>query len=173
MRSEFAPLLRGPVTVTIHGQHFSLPFRPAAEWAAGLERLDYLVTHLADQETRDAVVDIRLMGAPVREELSREGLRILEEQGGRKWWEVARLIATSMDTRILGKLVLAGVDPWQRSVGEWAAAVYAVCVEGQNQQGLDRFEFTLSIPPPGFEDRWDDEVDLDAIEAEYAALSRK
>lgn len=175
MRSDLASIARRPVKVTIGGREFQLPYRPAAEWVTGLDRLEFLVTHLADQDTRDAIVDMRLEDARVRDELKAESLRILEEQGGRAWWEVGRLLATSVgDTETLGQLVLAGADPWQRSVAEWAAAVYALCMKGQDTKGRMRFEVTLAMPPPGYEDKWDDGNDVAALSQAYArALGKK
>lgn len=168
MPSEFAVLQRAPVRVRVGGCEFELPYRPAAEWAAGLDRLDFLVSHLADEETRSAIVDLRLKNPSVREDLKNESLRILAEQGGRAWWEVGRLVATSTSTEVLGRLVLAGVDPWARSVGEWAAAVFALCVKGQDEKGRMKFEFSLSLPPPGYEEQWDDGNDVASLQAAYA-----
>lgn len=168
MASSFAVLTRAPVRVRVGGEEFELPYRPAAEWAAALERLDFLVTSLADDDVRDRIVGLRLAHVRVRDELRDEALRILEEQGGRKWWEVGRLLSTSVDTEVLGHLVLAGVDPWKRSVGEWCAAVYALCLKNQDEKGRMKFEFQLSLPPPGYEEQWDDGNDVASLQAAYA-----
>lgn len=146
-----------------------LPWRPAAEWVSHLDHLHVLAARLADQEGRNTLARTIARNPAAAEELKDESLRILTEATGRKWWESGRLLATSADTEVLGRLVLAGVDPWQRSAGEWAAAVYALCLKDQDQKGRDKFEFTLSLPPPGYEEQWDDGLpDLDELAAQYA-----
>lgn len=171
MPNEFAALLRAPVRVRVGGRELVLPYRPAAAWAAGLDRLHLLVAELAEPDDRDLLADL-VMGNPrTVEELKAESLRILAEQGGHRWWEVGRLMATSTAPEILGRLVLAGVDPWQRSLGEWCAAVYAVCLKGQDEKGRMKFEFSLSIPPPGYEAQWDDGNDVAAWTQATAQIS--
>lgn len=174
MANEFAPLLRDPVTVTVAGTEVLLPYRPAAAWAGALQSLHTLAAQLADEKDRDLLADLVMDHPRAVDDLREESLRVLGEQGGRAWWEVGRLLATSASTEILGRLVLAGVDPWQRSVGEWCAAVYAVCLKDQDQKGRTRFEFSLSLPPPGYEDQWDDGNDVAALTRAYAsALGKK
>lgn len=171
MPSEFALLARAPVPVTIGGREFQLPYRPAAEWAAGMERLDFLVAHLADVDVRDALVDLRIGQPSVRGELRTESLRILGEQTGRKWWEAGRLLTTSASPEVLGHLTLAGVDPWTVSVGQWCAAVYALCTKHADEKGRMKFDFQLAVPPPGYEDEWDDGADdSEQIAAAVAGL---
>jgi hypothetical protein len=169
MTSDFAPLLRSPLTVRISGQELQVPYQPAAVWAQGLDRLEFLVSLLADSETRDRIIDLRINDSRVRGDLERESLRILGEQTGMRWWEAGRLISTSVSPEVLGHLTLAGVDPWSVSVGQWCAAVYAVCTKDTDREGRTKFDFLLSIPPPGYEDQWDDGFDLEAAEAAYLA----
>lgn len=174
MPSDFAPLSRGPVTVTVAGTRILLPYRPAAVWATGLDRLGSLAAHLAEPEDRERLADLLLEHPQAAADLKLESLRILGEMGGRKWWEVGRLISTSVSTEVLGRMVLAGADAWSRSVGEWVAAVYALCVKGQDEKGRLRFDFSLSLPPPGYEDEWDDdEVDPEAAMAAIAQMTGK
>lgn len=156
MPSDLSLILREPVDVTVAGTRFTLPYRPAAVWAKGLERVSFLAAVLAGEEDRAQLVDMAVDNPAILRELERESLRILAEAAGRPWWEVARLIATSAAGETLGRLVLAGVDPWQRSVGEWCAATYALCVKGADEKERVRFDFSLSLPPPGYEDEWDD-----------------
>lgn len=159
MRSEYALLTRRPVTVTVSGTSVPIPYRPAAVWVEGVGRLNHLAVVLADQEEREALVDLVMDNPGALAEVKAESLRVLEEATQRNWWEAGRLVSTSLDSEVLGRLVLAGVDPWQRSIGEWVAAVYALCTKGQDEKGRIRFDFMLAIPPAGWEDRWDDEGD--------------
>lgn len=164
MPSDFAPLARDPITVTVAGVRYGIPYRPAAEWAAATERLTVLAAALMVPEDRDALADAVMDHPQAVDDLRHESLRILGEVAGRPWWEAGRLISTSLQPEVLGRLVLAGADAWQRSLGEWCAAVYAVCVKGQDEKGRVRFDFMLSIPPPGYESAWDDGGGSDPME---------
>jgi hypothetical protein len=169
MASEYSVLSRGPLTVTVAGTRVQLPYRPAAEWALSMARVNTLVGELADAEGREVLADLLLDRPEAVDDLLQESLRILAEATGRKWWEAGRLLNTSTSPAVLGRLVLSGVDAYQRSVGEWCAAVYALCVKGQDEMGRLKFDFSLSIPPPGYEDEWDDGYDVgeaaDAVKA--------
>jgi len=154
--SEFLPLHRDPLTVTLAGTQFTVPYRPAAVWTQAMVQPQTLAAALADQEERDEMADLLLDYPQAVDELRQESLRILSEATGWKWWEGGRLLNTSVQSEVLGRLVLANVDPWARSVSEWCAAVYALCVKGQDEKGRIKFDFSLSVPPPGYEDEWDD-----------------
>lgn len=170
MPGEFRPLSREPLTITVAGTRFSVPYRPAAVWANHLDRLYVLAGRMTDEDDRDALADLLISCPQAVDDLKRESLRILAEQSGRPWWEGAKLINTSTDPEILGRMVLSGVDAWQRSVGEWCSAVYALCVKGQDDKGRLKFDFSLSLPPPGFEDEWDDGEDPAMVEAQLAQM---
>ena len=169
MPSDASILARTPLTVTVTGTSVTVPYRTAAEWARGLEHLGSLAAVLADPQEREVLVDLLVDDAQAVVDLRAESLRILGDATGRKWWEGARLLSTSTSPEVLGRLVLAGVDAHTRSVGEWCAAVYALCVKGQDEKGRLKFDFSLSIPPPGWEDEWDDGYDVgsaaDAVKA--------
>lgn len=174
MPSDFAILARDPVTVTISGTEVVLPYQPAGAWIKALEHPGWMAALLADHEGRDLIADLLIDHPRARTDVREESLRILSEACGRRWWEAARLIATSATPEVLGRLVLAGVDPWSRSVGEWCAAVYAMCVKGQDEKGRIRFEFSLAVPPRGYEDEWDDSGDdADATLASVQAMMGK
>lgn len=157
MGSESAALSRSPLPVNLGGHIVSLPWRPAAVWATS--NLAVLAAQLAEPADRDRIAEWLLKEPDVAEAIQQESLRILGQQTGRKWWEGARLLATSTGPEILGHLTLAGVDPWAVSVGQWCAATYALCTKDANERGRLRFDFSLSIPPRGYEDEWDDGAD--------------
>ena len=174
MPSEYGPLLRDPLTVTVAGVRFLLPYRPAAVWTTAMACPEALASLLAEPADRDRMADLVLEHARGREDLKRESLRLLSEVTGRKWWEAARLLNTSVSPETLGRLVLSGVDAWSRSAGEWCAAVDALHVKGQDEKGRLRFDFSLSIPPPDYEDEWDDDgVDPEAAMAAIAQMTGK
>ena len=173
MPNEFLPLFREPVAVTVSGVRLLLPYRPAAAWAQGLGRVESLAAVLASPEQRETLAGLLIERPAATAELRAESLRILGEATGRKWWEGARLLATSVAPEVLGRLVLAGVDAHARSVGEWCAAVYALCTKTADEKGRLRFDFSLSIPPAGYEDEWDDGDDPAEVMASLGKLTGK
>lgn len=172
MASEFSALSRDPFPVTLAGVTFLIPWRPAAEWALLSQRMDLLAVRLADPADRDEMAQLAIASRDTAEEVTRESFRILGEQTGQSfWWAGARLIATSGSPETLGRLTLAGVDPWRVSVGQWCSATYALCTQNADEKSRLRFDFQLSIPPQGFEDEWDDDGDdADQIAAAVAGM---
>jgi len=174
MPSDFAAFLREPLSITVAGVRFRIPYRPAGAWAIGLHRLNVLAALLADDADRERIGDLVLEYPQAVDDLRRESCRILGESAGRKWWEAARLLSASAGPEVLGRLVLSGVDPWSRSLGEWCAATYALCVKGHDEKGRLKFDFSLGIPPAEFEDEWDDGADDPAaIMASLAEMTGK
>lgn len=159
MTSDRTLISRAPVAITVAGTRILLPYRPAADWAVVIESVSALAGTLAEPADRERLADLLMEHPDAATDMRAESLRILAEQSGWKWWEAGRLIATSLGREILGRLTLAGLDPHQRSLGEWCAATYALCTKGQDEKGRIRFDFHLSLPPPGYHDEWDDEGD--------------
>lgn len=159
MPGDFAAFHRDPMAITVAGSRFWIPYRTAGAWAVALNQLHILAAMLADDADRERIGDLVLEYPQAVDDLRRESCRILGEASGRKWWEAARLLSTSSGTEVLGRLILSGVDPWNRSLGEWCAATYALCVKGQDDKGRLKFDFSLGIPPAEFEDEWDDGAD--------------
>lgn len=169
MPSEASLLSHRPMSAVVAGARIPLPWRPAAVWCEGVGHIGTLLSELADPDVRDILADLITDHPQAVDELRRESFRLLEEATGRRWWESARLLATAASPQVLGRLVLAGVDPWSRTVGEYVAATYSLCIKGSDEKSRMRFELSLSMPPAGYEDAWDD--DGDDAEATMAAVS--
>lgn len=152
-------LSRAPAGATVAGVYFALAWAPAAVWMRGLDSRRTVVTELATPEQREVLADLILSDESAVADLRSESRRLLEEATGRKWWEAAKLINTARSGEALGRMVLAGVDPWARSVGEWCAAVYALAAKGRDAKDRLKLDFELALPPPGEEDAWDDDGD--------------
>lgn len=159
--SDFPLISRAPVRVCVGGRDLLLPYRPAAEWMAATRRLPGLVSQLATPEQREVLITLVMDQPGAAADLPREGRRILGEATGRKWYQALRLINTAADPEALGRLLLAGLDPWERTIGEWCAATYALAVKGADEKQRGRLDFRLALPPRGFEDEWDDDGGLD------------
>jgi len=165
-------LARAGTRVRVGGRALEIPYRPAAEWVMALDRLPVLVHQLASPEVREVLARMVFDRHPrAVQDMEAESRRILAEATGRPWWEAGRLLNTSSSPDVLGRMILKGADPWLRTVGEWCAATYALCVDGASEEARLRFDFQLSIPPAGEEDQWDDGVDPAAAMAQIAAMT--
>lgn len=163
---------RDPALVTLAGRDFLLPYRPAAEWVQPARRLATLVPLLATPADRDEMVDLLMSDPRAAGDMLTEGRRIIREFTGRPWYSAQKLINTSVQPEALGRLVLAGVDPWQRTIGEWCAAVYALYVKGTDDKARTKLDFSLAVPPPGEDGEWDDEGnDAEATMAAVQAMT--
>jgi hypothetical protein len=168
MPDVLAPLARGPVPIQIGGQAFALAWRPAAEWTTVRTEMD--VIRLLPEEDQDLLGRMILDGVVDLRSLTDAAHTVLETVTGRRWWEGIRLLMMSVQPETLGHLALAGVDPWQRSAYEWCAATYALHTRNADEKNRMRFDFQLSIPPPGYEDAWDtDGDDPEAVQTALAA----
>lgn len=159
--NSLALISRSLVRVTIGGRDFLLPYRCAAEWIQATQRSTALVARLATPEQREELLDLVMDHPDGARDMTLEGKRILGEATGRPGYQAQKLIAASLGTETLGRLVLAGVDPWQRTIGEWCAALYALYVKGADTKERNKLDFSLALPPPGAEDEWDDGANSD------------
>lgn len=152
MRRDLSPLARGPVPVEIGGRAFDLAWRPAAEWTTVRAEMD--VVRFLEDADRVTIGRMVVDGQVTSDNVVSAVHKVLEAVTGRRWWEGHQLLLMSVQPEALGHLTLAGVDPWQRSAYEWCAATYALYTRNSDEQGRLRFDFQLSLPPPGYEDAW-------------------
>jgi hypothetical protein len=138
----------------IGGQAFDLAWRPAAEWTSVRVEMD-VIRFLSDAD-RDTVGRMIIDGIVTPDNVVSAAHTVLETVTGRRWWEGQQLLRMSTQPELLGRLTLAGVDPWQRSAYEWCAATYALCTQNASEQDRMRFDFQLGLPPKGYEDAWGD-----------------
>lgn len=166
-----ARITRAPVRLTVAGVPVCVPYAPAGAWLVPMGDPFTVALAMADERSRDAVLDVMIERGGVRPELRAVSLELLARASGRDfWWEAVRLAYLGAGD-LLGELTLRGVDPWSVSLGQWCAAVYTACTREAKLEDRLKFDAQLGFPPPGFEDEWDDEVDLDATEAAMAGIA--
>ncbi|WP_326811625.1 hypothetical protein [Streptomyces scopuliridis] len=165
MTDPYAAISRTPVAITVAGHPVTIPYRPAADWLTALadSRPSLTLMRLADEPSRTWLIDQLAAGTLPLETAVQGSYDTLAAVGGRAWWETYRLGVLSTDTITLGHLVLAGVDPAARTLGEWCAAVYTLLTRNAKEQDVFKFDAQLAAPPPGFEDEWDDDQDFAAM----------
>ena len=172
MPSEHAYLIsRSPVMLTVAGVDVCIPFSPAARWLEAMDDPRSLAFALADRPSQERLLEALVTVPGAEQALYAQSYALLARSTGRaRWWEGARLANSGAAPEILGRLVLAGVDPYARTIGEWCAAMYTVATQNSDETGQIRFEMQLAFPPAGFEDQWDDGEDYDQMMAGFRDL---
>lgn len=151
-------LSRRSSPVTVAGHELTVPWHPAIDWLEAI-RHDFRGLVLALAEDNSAVVlGLADLSVPLSavETASHE---LLEAQAGRRWWITLKLAYSSVGDSVLGELTLSGVDPELVSIGQWCSAVYRILTRNCDDKEKLKVDFELELPPPGYEEAWDDGTD--------------
>ncbi|MYZ38436.1 MULTISPECIES: hypothetical protein [unclassified Streptomyces] len=167
MPDILAAISRSAVTVQVAGHPVTVPYRAAGHWLTAVadSRPSLALMRLADEDGRAWLIGRLAAGDLALETAVQGSYDALSQAGGRAWWESYRLLSLGAQPAVLGHLLLAGVDPWARSLGEWCAAVHTLMTRNSKEEDVFKFDSQLAAPPAGFEDEWDDSEDFDAMVA--------
>lgn len=74
----------------------------------------------------------------------------LAQSAGRPWWEAQRLIGACFNDggRLLGTVLMRGVDPSRMTLAAFLACVWAKLTENADVTSLAKLESELLVPPP-------------------------
>lgn len=161
-------LSREPARVTVHGQELTLRWRPALDWIHTIRRSIDLVSLALAEDPDDLVLGLVTGEVPLRE-VQAASHELIEAETGQRWWSALKLVHSSCEASVLGELTLNGVDPSRVSLGQWCAATYRVLTRNAEAKDKLKIDFELELPPPGYEESWDDGNDYEAM----VALARK
>lgn len=120
---------------------------------------------LASPDARATLTEGLLYGDTTATALFTASYEAIRQATGRTWWEAARLLGLGSDARTLGPMVLAGVDPWTLTAGQWCAAIYTLYTRGQKDEDVFKFDVAIGAPPDGVEDEWGDDDYEAAVQA--------
>lgn len=150
--------------MVVHGVQLSLPWRPALDWVDAMRRdPDLMALILADHPDR---VTVGLAtGEVALYEVQEASHGLIEAETGERWWVALKLVYSSAGKDVLGELTLSGVDPARVSFGQWCAATYRVLTRHAEPKDKLKIDFELELPPPGYEEAWDDGNDFDHMVA--------
>ena len=155
-------LSREPVRLTVAGLDVTVPWHPAIDWIEILRYDPGRVVPCLAEDPSDLAVGLA-EGTISLTSVETASHDLLEEVTGHRWWTVLKLVYSSASGEILGEMTLSGVDPSQVSIGQWCAAVYRILTRNADEKERLRLEFEMELPPPGYEDAWDDGNDFDAL----------
>lgn len=172
------PFAREPLRVTIASDRVTLPYTPAAGWIGAIcgsaTTAGALLPLLADAD-RGRVITRLARGTLTADTVAAalyEALRTAvpgHPDDPMPWWETYRLLVLSTKPSPAGRMLLAGLDPWQQSVAAWCYALYELMTQGASDKERFRFDAQLKTPPPEADD--DDFGDMDFDQMVAAARS--
>lgn len=144
-----------PFRVGVKGVELEFSPLPAARWLGAIPAGTHAVFGLAEDGGLDRVIDALQDGEMDIDDVKRLISLAIGEAAGRPYWEAERLIgAVSNDTdrgRVLGELVLAGVDPERITLAAFCSAVWSLLIRNADSTQRLTMEAELSIPPDGAE----------------------
>lgn len=156
----------------VHHQDSCLEFRHASaeEWLELLGSLSYPISlnKLVSSDTWDEALTRLADGT-----LSMDDFRYLIRKGlgeaaARPWWEAERILGACLEEpRLLGQVLLSGLDPSRITLAAFTAAVWALLTKGLDDTGLMKLESQILVPPP--------DADLNDMPADedFTELARK
>ena len=157
-------LSREALSLTVAGYPLTIPWHPAIDWIEVIRHdPGRLVAELAENGS-ELVIAMALGEVPWRT-VQEASQQLLSDETGDKWWTVLKLVYSSAQGGVLGELTLSGIDPARVSLGQWCAAVYRVLTRNAEDKDKLRIDFELEMPPPGYEDAWDDGNSYEAMVA--------
>lgn len=147
-----------PVEVDVQlGQwEYTVPALDAAEWIEVL--VDggtwAIVPGLLAPEDRVSVMRDYVGGRVTGEEMVTAAHHVLEAAGGRRWWEVERLVQAAIGENwptIHGKMLLTGMRFDGMPLGAFINAVWALALSScQKESERSALEWEVTKPPPGY-----------------------
>jgi hypothetical protein len=145
----------GAVIQDIAGVRVGIPYQPAAEWVeacAMATDISGVVFQLATRSSVERLNDAMVNSRVTTEELAKGATGLLERVSPYRWWVTYRLFLLSRQAAVMGRIVLAGLDPWKLPPAMWATGVYALLTENASETERFKFDAQLETPPPGVDD---------------------
>lgn len=167
------PFTREPQRVTIAATRVTLPYHPAAAWIGAVcgstTTAGALLPLLTDTD-RAAVIGRLARGTVPADAVASALYEALRGAApDLAWWETYRLLALSAQPSPAGRMLLAGLDPWQLPPAAWCYALYELMTQHAGERDRFRFDAQLKTPPAGVAD--DDFGDMDFDQMVTAARS--
>jgi hypothetical protein len=157
-----AALRPAAVALELGDWEYEVPELPAADWLeAILAGWHGVVPGLLHPEDRISILRDQFAGSVASADILASARTACEAAGGRRWWEIERLVATATDKDfwpwISGQL-LARVDLLRVSFGGALNVMYVIMVENMKEEKRHQFDAMLEAPPASvIAEEWDDE----------------
>jgi hypothetical protein len=158
----FRTLSHEPDAVTLGTTYLELPWRPALDWVEAVRRNPASLALALADEPDEAILALAA-GDLTAKALEAASFDLIERHTGMRWWVALKLVGGAADKGLLGELTLSGVDPSRVTFGQWCAATYRILTRNADAKERIKIDFDLDVPPPGYEDAWDDGNDFDAL----------
>lgn len=143
MADPLASLRQWGVEVTIRGQDYLIPPRPAVDWFETM-----LTDNLLELLPPEAQEQVEELYDENPEAVNQIALDAYEAASGRPWYVAARLVSIMLDTQARGE-ILARVDLDRLSFAGALDAIYATFVRWMDKDKRAEFDAMLNAPTPG------------------------
>jgi hypothetical protein len=172
------PFAREPVRITLARERVTLPYHPAADWigavCASTSTSGAILPLLTDTDRNRAIGQLArgTLTADQAADAFYDALRTAipgHPDNPLPWWESYRLLVLSTDPAAAGRMLLAGLDPWEQPPAAWCYALYQLMTQGLDAKAVFRFDAELKTPPAGVDD--DDWGDMSFDQMVSAARS--
>ena len=153
MTDALAALGVWPIEVELAGRTWTIPATPAAGWFIAILREDPLpiVPGMLDEDAQLDIVEMLAFGLVDADDIAQASRDALEVASGWRWWAADRMIrsAGAEWKQVNGQLIRRGIDLQTLPLGAVLNALYAMAVEGRDEQKRTQFDFDLNRPPAG------------------------
>lgn len=168
MSASASPFACEPQRVTIADERVIVLYAPAADWIGaicGSTTTAGALLPLLIRPDRDRVVTRLARGTLAADVVAGAFYEALSTAVPElAWWESYRLLALSAQPGPAGRMLLAGLDPWQLPPAAWCYAVYELMTQHAGERDRFRFDAQLKTPPAGVTDDFGD-MDFDQMVA--------
>lgn len=157
------------IVVQLGDWEYEIAPRGAAQWIeAHLQgSASAIIPGMFTPEDRAVLRRDWVLGNVSTDEILGAARLALGTAGGRRWWEVSRLVSAATDAEawplVAGDMARRGVDIGNLSLGAFCDAVYAFIMHNADEEKRLQARFEISRPPEG--------VDLDELYDEDAATA--
>lgn len=145
----------GAIVEDIGGVRVGIPYQPAAEWVEACAEADDIggiLLHLATRSSVERLTEAMVNADITTDDIAKGAGAVLERVSPYRWWVTYRLFILSRQAAVMGRVVLAGLDPWKLSPAMWATGLYTLLTENASETERFKFDAHLETPPPGADD---------------------
>lgn len=166
------PYRRDALSVQVGDLSVQVPYAGADRWttcvtASPLTILSGLTSDTDGSTMVERVID----GQITPQDIAQAAYALLESAVPFRWWKTVRLLSLSTRPDIVGHLTLAGLDPRDLTVAQWAMAVYTLVTRNCDAKDKFKVDAEFDNPPPGVvDDDWISDEDFNTMVASARAM---
>lgn len=143
-----------PFGVRVDGDVYAYAAMPALPWLLAMSSDPWTTAVfpklLASDAEYEQAMDAIQYGDIDTEALNRAAFDAIGYAGGRRWWHTYNLVRAARGDEsgaLLGRMVMAGVDPERVSLAGWCSALYSILAKGCDVPARAKLDGYVASPP--------------------------